>query len=169
MKKLMFAAALMAAGAAMAIESQIVGYQTTGANRGIKTAVGVMFAQVGSEDYDIQQIVCKDGDQDPENLFRLWWWDPVNGYQYANYQNYEAYADDGEVDGEGTCYDDKFYWCDDDGWILVPTGWKHDADAPATIVDHGKAFAAGEGFFVEADSNIVNPKAAFKNPFYAGK
>jgi len=47
MKKLMFAAAVMAAGAAMAVESQVVGYNQVQLNAGGKNMAGPCFISVG--------------------------------------------------------------------------------------------------------------------------
>jgi hypothetical protein len=119
--------------------------------------------------YDIQDIVCKDGTSDPVNgAFKMWWYDPAQlKYVYAAYMN-DAYADDGEDDGWGTEYTDKFYWVtdDDDTFIYAPLGWKHDEGATATINDHEKKFAAGEGFWLQPSSGVSNPKVYFPNPFY---
>ena len=118
--------------------------------------------------YDIQDIVCKDGENNPVNgAFKMWWYDPTQlKYVYASFSN-DAYADDGMDDGWGTEYTDKFYWItdDDDAFIYAPAGWKHDEDAPATINDHEKKFAAGEGFWI-MPSGVSNPKVYFPNPFY---
>ena len=158
MKKVLFAAAVAAAGGLMAIESaNIVGYQTTTPTAGRKSMIGVPFMNVTGGDLDIQAIVCKDGNADPASgYFRLWWWDQTLGYQYASLKD-DVYADDGEDDGDGTEYTDKLYWCDDDDWLLVPLGWKHDESATATIVDHGKTFALAEGFFVQPSSSVTTP------------
>ena len=158
MKKVLFAAAVAAAGGLMAIESaNIVGYQTTNPQKGEKSMIGVPFINVTGGDLDIQTIVCKDGNADPASgYFRLWWWDQTLGYQYASLKD-DVYADDGEDDGDGTEYTDKLYWCDDDDWLLVPLGWKHDESATATIVDHGKTFALAEGFFVQPSSSVTAP------------
>ena len=158
MKKLMFAAAIAAAGSAFCIESaNIVGYTTSNPSAGEKSMLGVPFMNVTGGDLDIQSIVCKDGNADPgSGLFRIWWWDQTLGYQYAKLKD-DVYADDGEEDGDGTEYTDKLYWADDDDWLLVPLGWKHDSEATATIVDHAKTFALGEGFFVQPDTLVKNP------------
>ena len=170
MKKLMFAAALAAAGSAFCIESaNIVGYQTSNPLKGEKSMIGVPFMNVTGGNLDIQSIVCKNGNADPANGdFRIWWWDQTLGYQYAKLKD-DVYADDGEEDGDGTEYTDKLYWADDDDWMLVPLGWKHDSEATATIVDHGKTFAAGEGFFVQPSSSVKDAKIAFANPFYVAE
>ena len=170
MKKVLFAAAVATAGGLMAIESaNIVGYQTSSVAAGEKSMLGVPFQNTSGEELDIQTIVCKDGNADPASgYFRIWWWDQTLGYQYAKLKD-DVYADDGEDDGDGTEYTDKLYWADDDDWLLVPLGWKHDESATATIVDHGKTFAAGESFFIQPSSSVGNAKVAFANPFYVAE
>ena len=158
MKKVLFAAAVAAAGGLMAIESaNIVGFQTSSPAAGEKSMLGVPFQNTSGGALDIQTIICKDGNSDPvSGDFRIWWWDQTLGYQYAKFKD-DVYADDGEDDGDGTEYTDKLYWCDDDDWLLVPLGWKHDESATATIVDHAKTFALGEGFFVQPSSSVYAP------------
>ena len=119
--------------------------------------------------YDIQDVVCKDGANDPVNgAFKMWWYNAAEmQYTYAVYSN-DAYADDGMDDGWGTEYTDKFYWITDneDAFIFAPLGWKHDENAPATTTDHEKKFAAGEGFWIQPSSGVANAKVYFPNPFY---
>ena len=172
MKKVMFGLAAAAAIVAFGdgIESaNIVGYTTSNPAAGKKSMLGIPFVNVSGGAFDIQSIQCKDGTSNPPGgYFRIWWWDQTAGYQYASYKD-DVYADDGEDDGDGTEYTDGLYWADDDDWILVPAGWKHDANATATINDHSKTFAAGEGFFVQPDSSVGNAKVAFANPFYVAQ
>ena len=123
--------------------------------------------------FDIQEIRCFDGnDADPGDAsFKMWWFDMTqHKYIYALYTS-DAYADDGEDDGAGTEYTDKYYWVtdDEDTFICVAAGWKHDESAPATVADHSKAFASGEGFFIQPSSVLSDPKVAFKNPFYVAE
>ena len=174
MKKLMIAtAALCAAVGASALESaNVVGYSTVNPELGWKNMTGVAFCNTSGGNLDIQSITCKDGTSaDPgDGAFRMWWYDQTqHKYVYAVYSN-DAYADDGEDDGAGTEYTDKYYWVtdDEDVFIYVPAGWKHDDGATATIVDHEKAFSVGEGFFIQPLTGS-DPKVAFKNPFYVAE
>lgn len=129
---------------------------------------GISFNQVGGSGCDIQDIRCYSNGNNPvDGAFRMWWYDLDQlKYVYALY-SVSGWADDGMDEGYGTEYADKFYWVsdDDDLFIYAPLGWKHDADAPATIVDHEKRFAAGEGFFVQPTATTVSPVVTFKNPF----
>ncbi len=162
MKKIMTfaaaAAAMLAIGAD--VESGIVGYQTTNPTASRKNIGGVPFLNTNGGNLDIQEIVCKDGSSDPvKDAFKMWWYDvSASKYVYATYSN-DAYADDGEDDGWGTEYTDKFYWItdDEDAFIYAPLGWKHDDDAPATIVNHEKTFACGEGFWI-MPSGVTDPQ-----------
>ena len=170
MKKLMIAAAAAVCGSVFALESaNVVGYQTTNPIASRKNIGGVPFVNTDGADLDIQNIVCKDGTNNPvKDSFKMWWYDAASmKYTYATYSN-DAYADDGMDDGWGTQYTDKFYWItdDEDAFIYAPIGWKHDANAPATIVDHEKTFAAGEGFWIQPSSSVSTPKVYFSNPFY---
>ena len=149
-----------------------VGYSTVNPEAGWKNMTGVAFCNTSGSALDIQDIVCKNGTADPGNgNFSMWWYDQSqHKYVYAVYTA-DAYADDGVDDGAGTEYTDKYFWVtdDDDTFIYAPVGWKHDESAPATIVDHTKTFAAGEGFFIQPNSALSDPKVAFKNPFYVAE
>jgi hypothetical protein len=148
--------------------ANVVGFQNLTPDAGYKNMFGISFNQVGGAGGDIQDVVCKNGTAAPgDSEFRMWWYDLDQlKYVYAVYSA-SGWADDGMDEGYGTEYADKFYWVsdDDDLFIYAPLGWKHDAEAPATIVDHEKRFAAGEGFFIQPNGALSNPVVTFKNPF----
>ena len=151
----------------------VVGYTTVSPEAGWKNMSGVAFCNVSGTDLDIQDIRCFNGTSaDPgDSNFKMWWYNQTqHKYVYAVYSN-DAYADDGKDDGAGTEYTDQYYWVtdDEDVFIYAPAGWKHDESASATVVDHEKAFASGEGFFVQPNNALSDPKVAFKNPFYVAE
>ena len=132
MKKLMFAAAAIAAGVAVAdvTSANIVGYQT----KTIETAnqqemVGATFVSVGGTALDIQDIVLVNDNEMGGSWIK--WWDAEN----AVYSDQVGFWDD--IWDAGDDYDSE-----DDDTDLEVKGW---GDLYGYKVDH--TFAPGEGFW----------------------
>ena len=86
MKKLMFAAAAIAAGAAMAVESQIVGYETKAIDAGAWYMIGCGFEKTDGQAFDIQEFITgQSTDWEAENCATIMVPTPEGGlitYQY---------------------------------------------------------------------------------------
>ena len=137
MKKLMFAAAVMAVGAAMAVESQIVGYQEIGQTSGNQLIQGCQFQKVGGTSVSLQDIVFKAGGEVAESGCDIWWWDnnkPGGGAGFVTKCEWSAlYYDPDDPEAE-------------DGFVFKPAWINWVDDMPVRVM---KVFGPGEGFFAQ--------------------
>ena len=149
MKKLMFAAAVMAAGAVMAVESQTVGYTTQEITDGQFAMVGVQFEGVASGDGEIAlkdfitgDFKGTDWDENDEyfqTATEIQVWD---GTTYAYYY----YLNEHTIE-PGTAWEVKVEkgWCDDWGesaaevtFIPGQAVWFHNRTGDCTITTPGQ-------------------------------
>ena len=131
MKKLMFAAAVMAVGAAMAVESQIVGYNQSALRPGF-AMTGPDFLNVGKDAIDLMSIT-------------------VGGEAYAPGESGDTvYVSALNYDGSGAyCYS----WMDYEG--DYEPGW-YDFDHDMAPLEEGQVMLdAGDALWVQGDDGFV--------------
>lgn len=151
MKKAIFAAAVAASFAGMAVESATVGYDTFNLVMGQKILKAMNFQTAGGAPIDLQDLVAKDGAKVAnEGNFNIWWWDTATGNKYATWRSY--YWDNTDPDAD----EDGYVWLDEGDFVWTDL----DDDAPTKWE---KTFAIGEGFFVQPTA--ANPVLMFPNPF----
>ena len=138
MKKLMFAAALVAAGAAIAVESQVVGYNNKDSREGLNW-YAPHFLSVGQNTTDINSINLNDGATPGEG--DVGWGDLLMTVGPGGDQDEAYFYYHKSMDMSGTVETD-FYWGDAEG-------------NPVSV-----SFDAGDGFAIDngnaVEYTIVN-------------